>query len=127
MSQSNLIFEATRQASGNFVCDSAPEVQEPKTSNQQHHETDYRQEKFVNDDAANGDGSSTGRQAYYIDPQLLFGVSPPWVKPNNSLFQHTFESNLNGGYNGYYQQMLQQYEQMRAILNSQLSHGFNRE
>lgn len=131
MSHSNLIFEAKRQASGNFVCETAPVVQErhhsqQKTTTEQNCEG-YKQQKDLNNDADQAAQNTADKQEYYIDPQLMFNVRSPWANTENTLFQQTFESNLAGNYSHYYQQMLQQFEQMRTILNAQLSRSINRE
>lgn len=124
MTNAPLIFEATQQITGNYECKEPPKPAESKDSGGESFERNNCNQTDTSPHHQHCD-SEAKQQPYFIDAEQLFRINSPWANSQANVFQQTFQCNLQGGYSAYYQQMLQQFEQMRSVLNEQLSRHAN--
>ncbi|MDX3774879.1 hypothetical protein QE250_12190 [Chromatiaceae bacterium AAb-1] len=106
-----LIFEAGRNAQGDYECYSMQEI--------------LNDESTATSERAEFDGPTVDTEKpappFYIDPNIAGSISPDWVVQANALFLQGLQSNLQGGHTAYLKQMREQFELMRQTLQQQMA------
>lgn len=111
MVRSIRVYEATRNANGDFECYSIPEeLDDGNTA--PFVKTEFA-EQFVDTEAQN--------QPFYISPNIAQSVAPDWALQANALFLQGLHSNVRDGQAAYLRQMQEQFELMRQTLQQQLA------